>query len=240
MPAVELDEIRPFGILATALTFGGAAVLLWVATGPLLAFFVSITGVEPIIGWFVLGGLVLATLVLAGCLSLRAEGERAPSSWLARLRFFPLDRSDWLWTIGGIAGVGVSTGVVMAFLALTGNAGNVQPAFLALTPLGADRLWILLAWLPFWLLNILGEEFLWRGVILPRQELAFGQNAWLANAAGWLVFHLAFGWTVILLLTPIVFILPWIVQRRRNSSIGVIIHAALNGPAFVAIALGFA
>ena len=89
-------------------------------------------------------------------------------------------------------------------------------------------------------LNILGEEFLWRGVILPRQELAFGQYAWLANATGWLVFHLAVGWTVILLVTPIVFILPWIVQKRRNSSIGVIIHAALNGPAFIAVALGFA
>jgi len=45
---------------------------------------------------------------------------------------------------------------------------------------------------------------------------------------------------VILLVTPIVFILPWIVQKRRNSSIGVIIHAALNGPAFIAVALGFA
>jgi len=147
-------------------------------------------------------------------------------------------RSDWLWTIGGIAAVGVSTGVVMVFI--VGIAQSAQPAFLSLTPLGADRLWILLVWVPFWLLNILGEEFLWRGVILPRQELAFGQHAWLANAAGWLVFHLACGWAVILLVTPIVFILPWIVQKRRNSSIGIIIHAALNGPAFIAVALGFA
>jgi membrane protease YdiL (CAAX protease family) len=228
----------PFGFLATALAFGGAAVLLWVATGPLLVFFVSKTGVEPIVGWFVLGGLVFATLIVAGCLSLRAEGKRTTSSWLGRLRFFPLNRSDWLWTIGGIAGVGVSTGVVMALLAVTGVAETVQPAFLILTPLGADRLWILLVWLPFWLLNILGEEFLWRGVILPRQELAFGRYAWLANRAGWLVFHLAFGRVVVLLVTPIIFILPWIVQRQRNSSIGVIIHAALNGPAFIAIALG--
>ena len=99
MPA-SLDEIRPFGILATALTFGGAAVLLWVATGPALAFFVSVTGVEPIIGWFVLGGLLLATLVLAGCLSLRAEGEQLVL--VVGSATDPLDRSNWLWTIGGI------------------------------------------------------------------------------------------------------------------------------------------
>jgi membrane protease YdiL (CAAX protease family) len=238
MPTVEFDEMKPFGFLATALAFGGAAVLLWAATWPLHALFVSMTGVEPIIGWFALGGLVFATLIVAGCLLLRAEGKPATSLLSDRLRLLPLNRSDWLWTIGGIAAVGVSTGVVTVFLA--GIAESAHPAFLSLTPLGADRLWILLVWVPFWLLNILGEEFLWRGVILPRQELAFGQYAWLANATGWLVFHLAVGWTVILLVTPIVFILPWIVQKRRNSSIGVIIHAALNGPAFIAVALGFA
>src|SRR6266700_3612568 len=232
---------KPWSISATrtkALAFGGAAVLLWAATWPLHALFVSMTGVEPIIGWFALGGLVFATLIVAGCLLLRAEGKPATSSLSDRLRLLPLNRSDWIWTIGGIAAVGVSTGVVMVFI--VGIAQSAQPAFLSLTPLGADRLWILLVWVPFWLLNILGEEFLWRGVILPRQELAFGQHAWLANAAGWLVFHLACGWAVILLVTPIVFILPWIVQKRRNSSIGIIIHAALNGPAFIAVALGFA
>ena len=211
MPTVDLDEMKPFGFLATALAFGGAAVLLWAATWPLHALFVSITGVEPIIGWFALGGLVFATLILAGCLLLRAEGKPATSLLSDRLRLLPLNRSDWLWTIGGIAAVGVSTGVVMVFI--VGIAESAQPAFLSLTPLGADRLWILLVWVPFWLLNILGEEFLWRGVILPRQELAFGQHAWLANAAGWLVFHLACGWAVILLVTPIVFILPWTGER---------------------------
>src|SRR5216684_3638416 len=104
--------MKPLGFLATALAFGGAAVLLWAATWPLHALFVSITGVEPIIGWFALGGLVFATLILAGCLLLRAEGKPATSSLSDRLRLLPLNRSDWLWTIGGITAVGVSTGVV--------------------------------------------------------------------------------------------------------------------------------
>jgi hypothetical protein len=30
-------------------------------------------------------------------------------------------------------------------------------------------------------LNIVGEEFVWRGVVLPRQEVAFGGRAWLVN-----------------------------------------------------------
>src|SRR5215510_4699098 len=38
----------------------------------------------------------------------------------------------------------------------------------------SSRYWILGAWLPFFVLNIVGEEFTWRGVALPRQEAAFG------------------------------------------------------------------
>jgi len=34
------------------------------------------------------------------------------------------------------------------------------------------------------------------------------------------------------------FILPYIVQRRRNSWVGVAIHAGVNGPGFVAVAFG--
>jgi hypothetical protein len=61
---------------------------------------------------------------------------------------------------------------------------------------------------------------------------------WIANAVGWALFHLAFGWQLLLLLLPILIILPYIVHRRRNTWIGVLLHAGLNGPAFVAIALG--
>lgn len=107
-----------------------------------------------------------------------------------------------------------------------------------LEPLGPGRYWIFVAWLPFWLLNILGEEILWRGVVLPRQEQAFGARAWAVNGAGWLLFHIAFGWRFVLMLIPICFILPWVAQRRRSSWPGVLIHAGLNGPASVTIALG--
>jgi membrane protease YdiL (CAAX protease family) len=89
---------------------------------------------------------------------------------------------------------------------------NLHPPFMHFEPLAPGRYWILAAWLPFWLLNILGEEFLWRGVLLPRQEAALGQRAWLANAAGWGLFHLAFGWQLLTLLLPILVIVPYIAQ----------------------------
>lgn len=83
---------------------------------------------------------------------------------------------------------------------------DLHPAFMAMDPIDSGRYWILAAWLPFWALNIIGEEFLWRSVVLPRQEVAFGHWAWLANGVGWLIFHLSFGATILLTLWPIVLV----------------------------------
>lgn len=87
-------------------------------------------------------------------------------------------------------------------------------------------------------MNIFGEEFVWRGVLLPRQEAAFGRHAWLVNGVGHLLLHASMGLPVLLTLWPTAIILPYVVQARRNAWIGVVIHAALNGPGFLAVAFG--
>ena len=84
------------------------------------------------------------------------------------------------------------------------------------------------------------HRILWRGVVLPRQEATFGRWAWAVHGAGWFMFHLPFGAAILLTLWPMLFILPYVVQRRRNSWIGVIVHAGLNGPGFIAVAFGAA
>ncbi|MCD4691374.1 MAG: CPBP family intramembrane metalloprotease [Calditrichales bacterium] len=81
-------------------------------------------------------------------------------------------------------------------------------------------------------------EYLWRGVILPKQEIVFGKNAWIIHGICWGIFHIAFGWQLLLTLIPILFIQSYVVQRRKNSWTGVIIHAVVNGPSFIAISFG--
>jgi len=71
---------------------------------------------------------------------------------------------------------------------------------------------------------------------MPRQEMALGRWAWLANGIGWMLFYVA----IFVALWPILFVLPYVVQHRRNSWIGVIVHAGLNGPGFLAVAFGLA
>ncbi len=74
--------------------------------------------------------------------------------------------------------------------------------------------------------------------MLPRQDIAFGKGTWILHGVGWGLFHIAFGWQLLITLLPILFIQSYVVQRRQNTWIGVIIHAGINGPGFLAIAFG--
>jgi membrane protease YdiL (CAAX protease family) len=96
-----------------------------------------------------------------------------------------MNGGDWLWAVGGLAAVGVLTGGIGAALQTLQDGNNLHPSFMAFEPLGPGRYWILSAWLPFFALNIVGEEFVWRGVVLPRQEVAFGGRlGWSMGSCG--------------------------------------------------------
>ena len=74
------------------------------------------------------------------------------------------------------------------------------------------------------LINILGEELLFRGVLLPRMRRAFGRRDWLANAVLFTVYHLHEPW-----LMPGTFVcdtLAYVYPSRRYQStwIGIIVH----------------
>ena len=64
--------------------------------------------------------------------------------------------------------------IIMILESILGKA-EMHPSFMIFEPLSEGRYWILLAWLPFCTFNIMGEEFLWPGVLLPRQEISFGK-----------------------------------------------------------------
>ncbi|MDY6940797.1 MAG: CPBP family intramembrane glutamic endopeptidase [Cyanobacteriota bacterium] len=146
---------------------------------------------------------------------------------------------DWLWTLGSILAIGLSTAIIIAIASSIFEGFSPSPPFLESRILPPNERWILLCWIPFFCLNIIGEEIMWRGYILPRQELTHRQQTWLVHGFCWWMFHLSFGWNLLLMLIPIIFILSWIVQRRRNTWIGLLIHGIINGGGFLAISLGW-
>jgi membrane protease YdiL (CAAX protease family) len=206
----------------------------------LIPYLSYVTGKETILFWFLVAGLGIFTpLIITGLLLLKNEGyEISKSTWAGRLRFRKITGKDIIWCMAGLILVGTLSGLSMKGLELwTGNFDH-SPVFMSFEPLSKGRYWLLLVWLPYWILNILGEEFLWRGVMLPRQEVAFGKHAWLIHGFGWGIFHIAFGWQLLITLIPLIFIQSYVVQRTKNTWIGVIMHAALNGPSFLAISFG--
>jgi membrane protease YdiL (CAAX protease family) len=238
--AVSLTKPPPLGLAETALLYGAAAGLLFAATHGVIPALAARTDIEPVLLWFAAGGLgVFAPLLLAAIVLLWREGVLGTSGvWRERLWFRPMSGGDWVWSLGGLAAIGLLAAGSMTMMRLLWGEVQLHPSFLSMDPLTPDRYWILAVWLPFWLLNIMGEEILWRGVILPRQEWVFGRWAWLVNGTGWLLFHLPFGPVILLTVVPTTFILPYVVQRRRNSWTAVVIHAGLNGPGFLAVAFG--
>lgn len=232
--------MKKLGLAASFTIYLSAGILLYVVTRFLIPWLSAITGQETILFWFTAGGLlVFLPLIITGIVVLRSEGYAlSKTTWVQRLRFRKLTRRDLAYSVGGLFAVAVLSMLVMQGLEMGLGNFSHQPPFMVFEPLSAGRYWLLLVWLPFWILNILGEEFLWRGVMLPRQELAFGKYTWLIHATGWLLFHVAFGWQLLITLIPIIYIQSWVVQRTRNSWTGVIIHAGLNGPGFIAISLG--
>ena len=170
---------------------------------------------------------------------IKSEGFKLNKETLtSRLRFHKLTKTDLVWTLIGFVAVSLTSVVILKLLVLIVGEFDPSPSFMSFETISKGRYWILAVWLPFWILNILGEEFLWRGVLLPRQEIAFGKYTWMVHGLGWGLFHLAFGWKLVLTLIPLLFIQSFIVQKTKNSWTGVILHAGLNGPSFVAISLG--
>ncbi|MFZ5518046.1 MAG: CPBP family intramembrane glutamic endopeptidase [Candidatus Zhuqueibacterota bacterium] len=234
------SNIKGINLLHSLLIFGIAAILLALETQFLIPFLSKTTGIEPIIFWFLVAGLGLFLPMLSlTYFILKNEGLKIDRrTWEERLRFKKMVVGDWLWSLGAVFIIGaLSLGIIKIIEAIIGKVDS-SPSFMYFEPLTSGRYWILLAWLPYWLLNIMGEEILWRGVILPKQELAFRKTTWLIHGIFWGIFHIAFGWQLLLTLIPMMFIQSYVVQRRKNSWIGVIIHAVINGPSFIAIAFG--
>ena len=218
-----------------------AALLMWLQTHYTIPYLSGKTGQEPILLWFIVGALgIFFPLILLAIAILKSEIYKLTyRTWYKRMRFVRMTGPDWLWSIFGILVTAIGMLIVMGIIALFVDKLDYTPSFMEFEPLGPGRYWLLAVWFVFWIFNIMGEEILWRGVMQPRQELVSGQYTWIVQGTGWSLFHLAFGWQLWVMLLPLMFIQPYIVQKTRNSWTGVIIHGAINGPGFIAKALGW-
>jgi membrane protease YdiL (CAAX protease family) len=253
-------QAPPVGMGATLALFGVPALAMFAGVHVVMPWFNETFGAPPFFGFFVALTLPLAGLLLASLAGYRREGR--PWSWVGlrdRFRLGAMDRRTWLWTGAALL---VALLLVGAFTALNGvllargiiAAPDWLPAFLApaATQLenssqahqfaaafgGLRDNWAVLGlYLVFFFFNIAGEELWWRGYVLPRQEAALGQRAWLAHGLLWWAFH-AFKWWDLLPVLPVTLLISYVAQRRRSTTAAIVVHGVLNALAVVPILLG--
>jgi membrane protease YdiL (CAAX protease family) len=222
------EPIQPMGLAESLVLFGVPALLLVPALYGLQPALISAGFAAPL-SYAISLSLINIGLLLAAIWGYRHEGH--PPTWsafAARMRLERMGLREWKWTLAGLVVMGALS-VLVSWLLLTtfGMLGFVPPD---LGSTGGDQL-LLIVVLIF---NVAGEELWWRGYILPRQELAYGERTWLVNGVLWAFYHI-FKWWVVpgMLITCLV--IPFITQRLKNTTPGLIIHFVLNALGSIAI-----
>jgi membrane protease YdiL (CAAX protease family) len=83
--------------------------------------------------------------------------------------------------------------------------------------------------------TVLGEELLFRGLLLPRMNDAFGRRDWLANGVLFAVYHLHLPWMIPATLAD-TFIVAYPAKRYRSALLSIAIHS-VQSVLFLALTL---
>ena len=73
--------------------------------------------------------------------------------------------------------------------------------------------------------TVLGEELLFRGLLLPRMNGAFGRADWVANGVLLAAYHLHIPWSIPATLLD-TFLLAYPSKRYRSAWIGIAVHSS--------------
>jgi len=237
-------ELKPLGWKASIILFLVSASLL---RGTLYYFapaYRLATGKPYLIG-YLLGWIGSMFLVFAGSLIVyKVDGHPlTKAAFFSRYRLKKMNRADWLWTvamlvfsIGFLAAFSFTAKILRAIPLFSPHpvfppdfvdiALNLSPGVLFEMPL-QGQWWLIVVYFIGWFLNIAGEEFWYRGWMLPRQEVAFGKYAWIINGLMFNFQHTFQPWNLLAMLPGSLFI-SYAVQRQQNTWMSIIWHGLVN------------
>ena len=84
--------------------------------------------------------------------------------------------------------------------------------------------------------TVLGEELLFRGLLLPRMQGVFGKRDWLANGVLFALYHLHQPWSILNTFVDGIFFLAYPSRRFQSAWVGIIVHS-VQTPFFIIIVL---
>jgi membrane protease YdiL (CAAX protease family) len=242
---MNTPKLKPLELWKSLLLTLVPAVAAWIALHYLVPVMLEGTG-QPfftgyMIWWMGWMGLVFVVSLVA----YKLEGN--PLTWQAfssRYRLRRLDRLSWIWIIVllsthalgililGWIGTRLSSISIFSMPGsfppelLPGGTSELVPGEFMGMPL-SGRWWIVALYFLGWVFNILGEEFWWRGYMLPRQELTHGRWTWVVHGLLWGANHLFQKWTLPVLF-PTAFLFAYGAQKAKNTWVTIIVHGVMN------------
>ncbi len=251
----EISKLKAFSWIPSLLAFFCVAFMIYITHYVCIPYYTRITGqpylVGYLIGWIINVGILFVASLIAYKLEKNTFNLRDLS---LRFRLKKMLGQDWLWTtilllVALVTYFGfsfTSDWLISSKLFAPhpdwppdmGHEGilNLKKGVLfGMTLQG--KWWIAFAYFVGWVLNILGEEFWYRGWMLPRQEVAFGKNAWLMNGTMFTFQHWMQPWNFLAILPGALFI-SFIIQFRKNTWIGIIQHGLMNLGLFLYVLKG--
>lgn len=233
---------KNISILNAASIFGFATLYFYTLLILFFPYLKNNFDLNPALNWFITGYLIFIPLFLYAVFMVKKEGNQTFGELLQALKIKRLDKTDWVYTIVAIILIFILTGLIFGISFLLNQYFgirllNTTPYFMEdMKPFVGWEKFILLIWLPMFFFNIVGEEILWRGYIQNRLKSKY---AWIICSSLWAVFHLPFGFDLIIMALPALIIIPYVFYKRPNTLVSIIIHGVYNGPIFVMISLGF-
>lgn len=235
------DGRKPLPLFSAASIFIAFTIYFYLLLYTLLPYARLHTRFHPAVYWFITGYALFVPLFALSIILVRQEGSKTRAQILEALCLRRLTASEIKYSFIGLAVVIAATAAIFSGFMLVNRLWDVRmpdttPWFMEMRPFQGAEKWLLLIWLPMFFFNIVGEELLWRGYIQAR--LAHKQ-AWVLCSALWLLFHLAFGFDLLIVLLPVIIVIPYVFAKTGNTGTGILIHGLFNGPMFVAVALGW-
>jgi membrane protease YdiL (CAAX protease family) len=99
--------------------------------------------------------------------------------------------------------------------------------------MSGNWVWFALIVVLFVFNTVLGEELLFRGLLLPRMQGAFGRWDWVANGFLFAFYHLHIPWVIPVNLVIDTFAMAYPSRRYRSALIGIIVHSSQSVVFFV-------
>ena len=252
------SSLNPMPLWESVLFFGIPAITTIFCVYNLFPYLVH-HGFSTYISYVIVLDIPLFIMFVASLVAYRVEGN--PMNWPAlrnRFRLNRMVRKGWIWTIGLFFFMAITAGFLTVLL-LSIIPSLIEKGVLIIPgtipsfidpriPQGIESMKIQMGveaignWYLFGItfislvLNILGEEFLWRGYVLPRQELMHGKRAWMVHGAFWTLLH-AFKWWQMPALLPGALALSFVAQHLQNTWPGIIAHLITNSIGMIGILL---